>query len=156
MEIQGADFGLVQLLDPRTGALDIAAQRGFDPRILHDVTYLHSSDSARLRTVRQGERITIEDVAHDATYAPLLPAATNAGYRALDATPLFGHGGEILGVLATYFRQPHRPSEREFRLTDLYARLAGEMIERGRTEEALAYQAHLLDMATDAIIASDA
>jgi two-component system sensor histidine kinase UhpB len=40
-------------------------------------------------------------------------------------------------VLTTHFREPHRPSERELRLTDLYARQAAEMIERKRSEEAL-------------------
>ena len=156
MELQGAEFGLIQLLDPRTDALGITAQRGFDQRILSDPTHLDSSHSARLRAVRQRARVTIEDVADEPGYAPLRPTAEEAGYRALDATPLVGQGGEVLGVLATYFRRPHRPSERELRLTDLYARLAGEMIERSRTEAALAYQANLLAMATDAIIASDA
>jgi PAS domain-containing protein len=42
-----------------------------------------------------------------------------------------------LGVFSTYFRQPHRPLELELRFTDLYARLAAEVIERQRAEEVL-------------------
>jgi FixJ family two-component response regulator len=50
---------------------------------------------------------------------------------------MFGRGGELLGMLSTHFRRPHRPSERERRLTDLYARQAAEMIERVQAEQAL-------------------
>jgi signal transduction histidine kinase len=40
-------------------------------------------------------------------------------------------------MLSTHFRAPHRPSERELRLTDLYAVQAAELIERRRNEAAL-------------------
>jgi PAS domain S-box-containing protein len=40
-------------------------------------------------------------------------------------------------MISTHFRRPHRPSERELRFVDLYARQATEMIERNRAEEAL-------------------
>jgi PAS domain S-box-containing protein len=33
-----------------------------------------------------------------------------------------------LGMLSTHFRQPHRPSDRDLRLTDLYARQASDVI----------------------------
>jgi PAS domain-containing protein len=46
-------------------------------------------------------------------------------------------GAEPLGVFSTYFQQPHRPLEIELRFTDLYARLAAEVIERQRAEESL-------------------
>jgi PAS domain S-box-containing protein len=40
-------------------------------------------------------------------------------------------------MISTHFRRTHRPSERELRFVDLYARQAAEMIERNRAEEAL-------------------
>jgi transcriptional regulator with GAF, ATPase, and Fis domain len=43
----------------------------------------------------------------------------------------------MLGMLSTHFRQPHRPSERELRLTDLYVLQAAELIERNRASAAL-------------------
>ena len=57
--------------------------------------------------------------------------------RAQISTPLLSHRGDLLGMLTTHFRQPHRPCERELRMTDLYARLAAEMIERHLATEAL-------------------
>ena len=41
-------------------------------------------------------------------------------------------GGELVGVIATYFLQHHRPSERETRLVELYARQAAEFIDNAR------------------------
>jgi GAF domain-containing protein len=73
----------------------------------------------------------------DHRYEPHRKTAARAGYHAVQSTPLFGHDGNTLGILSTYFREPHRPSERELRLTDLYARQAVEMIERKSAEEKL-------------------
>jgi C4-dicarboxylate-specific signal transduction histidine kinase len=55
----------------------------------------------------------------------------------VQATPLFGRRGEPLGMIVTHFRRPHRPPERDLRLTDLHARQAAEIIERRLAEEAL-------------------
>ncbi|MEA3157770.1 MAG: hypothetical protein QOK44_5359, partial [Betaproteobacteria bacterium] len=81
--------------------------------------------------------IIIEDVLLDPAFAPHRASAASAGFRAVQSTPLFSRSGEPLGMISTHFRQPHRPSERELRITDLYARQAAEVIERKRIEEAL-------------------
>jgi PAS domain S-box-containing protein len=49
-------------------------------------------------------------------------------------------------MLTSYFRQPHRPSERELRLIDLYARHAGHVIERQRAQTALRLSEAYLSM----------
>ena len=43
----------------------------------------------------------------------------------------------MLGILSTHFRSPHRPSEHQLRLLDLYARQASELVDRLRSEQAL-------------------
>jgi PAS domain S-box-containing protein len=83
------------------------------------------------------ERVVVEDVETDPSFAPHLHIVAAAGYRAVQSTPLFSRSGEPLGMISTHFRQRHRPSERELRLTDLYARQAAEMIERKQAEKAL-------------------
>ena len=45
--------------------------------------------------------------------------------------------GEPLGILAIHFRLPHQPSEEDLRLLDLYVRLAADIIERHRADNAL-------------------
>ena len=78
----------------------------------------------------------MEDIWADASFASY-PAAADAAYRALQATPLIGRGGERLGVISTFFREPHHWTDQELRFSDLHARLAVELIERQRAEEAL-------------------
>ena len=136
IELQGADFGNIQLYDRETGALEIVAHRGFDQDFLE---YFSDTDenAACGRAMKRGERVVIEDVENDAEFEPHRRIAASAGFRAVQCTPLFDRNGELLGMLSTHFRQPHRPSERELRMTDLYARQAAEIIGAKGVEEAL-------------------
>jgi two-component system CheB/CheR fusion protein len=81
--------------------------------------------------------VIIEDVEKDVLYAPHRAIAAEEGYRAVQATPIIALDGAMKGMLVTCFRRPHRPSPRELRLTDLYLRLASELIERAQAREAL-------------------
>jgi PAS domain S-box-containing protein len=74
------------------------------------------------------ERVVIADVEQEPAYASSLPAAREAGYRAVQSTPLFTLAGQPLGMLSTHFREPHRLSEHDLRLTDIYARQASDAI----------------------------
>jgi len=142
--LQNADFGNVQLYNPEIGGLELIAQRGFQQEFLDHFRIVRDDGAACGRAMREGGRIIIEDVEIDPDFAPHRRIAASAGFRAVQSTPLFSRGGEVLGMLSTHFRNPHRPSERELRLTDLYAVHASEMIERRRNESAiLRYQQEL-------------
>jgi C4-dicarboxylate-specific signal transduction histidine kinase len=133
IEIQQADFGNVQLCNPESNLLEIVAHRGFNPQFLEYFAEVAHSSAVCGRALQSRSRVVIEDVEIDEQFAPHRHIASASGFRAVQSTPLFSRGGEFLGVISTYFRRPHRPSERELRLTDLYARQAAEMIERKRT-----------------------
>ncbi len=133
--IQNADFGNVQLYNPQRQAFEIAAQRGFNAEFLEHFAAVDAASTAGGRAMRSRSRIIIEDVQTDPLFAPHRQIALSAGFRAVQSTPLFSQGGEILGVISTHFRTPHRPSDRELRLTDLYARQAAEIIGRKQAEE---------------------
>ena len=135
--LQNAHFGCIQLYNPVTRSLEIVAQQGFKPEFLEYFRDCHDETTICGRAIVQGKRVIIEDILSDEGFAPHRAVALDAGYRAVQSTPLFSRGGEPLGVFSTYFQQPHRPLERELRFTDLYARLAAEVIERQRAEEAL-------------------
>ncbi|MGE0521395.1 MAG: PAS domain S-box protein [Candidatus Binatia bacterium] len=137
MALLNADFGNVQLYDPGTGALRIAAQRGFTPEFLAYFDDFQHGTGACGVALQRGERVIVEDVLTDERFTAHLRIVGAAGFRAVQATPLLSRDAQPLGVLCTHFRQPHRPSERELRMTDLYAHHAAEMIERKRAEEAL-------------------
>ena len=135
--LQSADFGNLQLYNERTQTLEIAAQRGFGQDFLNHFSAVNESGAACGRALKRAERVIIEDVLTDPDFAPHRAIAASAGFRAVQSTPLFSRSGEPLGIVSTHFRQPHRPSERELRLTDLYARQAAELIERKRAEDVL-------------------
>jgi PAS domain S-box-containing protein len=135
MELHKADFGSVQLYSPENRSLEIVGQRGFRQDFLDHFRRL-SSGSACAAALARRQRVIIEDVQSGAGFAHREQAAA-AGFRAVQSTPLLSRGGEPLGMISTHFRLPHRPSEEELRLTDLYARQAADLIERKRAGDAL-------------------
>ena len=78
-----------------------------------------------------------EDTDTDPRYIPFRPVARTVGFRSLQSTPIMSAYGEPLGILAIHFRLPHQPSEEDLRLLDLYVRLAADIIERHRADNAL-------------------
>lgn len=130
IDLHEADFGNIQLYDEATRTLHIAAQRGFQqPFLAHFAEVDAEEGSACGMALARRERVVIEDVEQEPAYASSLAAAHEAGYRAVQSTPLFTPSGKPLGMLSTHFRRPHRlSSERELRLTDIYARLASDAI----------------------------
>jgi PAS domain-containing protein len=81
--------------------------------------------------------VIIEDVEKDAAYAPYRQIAAQAGFRAVQATPMLGHDGRLLGVLATELSEARSFSPQELRILDLYSRQGADAIERARTERDL-------------------
>jgi PAS domain S-box-containing protein len=138
MELLNADFGNVQLLDRSTGALRIVAQRGFRQDFLDYFDRVHEGTASCGLALQRRERVIVEDVWTDPAFEAHREIVASAGYRAVQSTPLFSRSGEPLGMISTHFLAPHRPSERELRLTDLYARHAAEAIERSHSDRALA------------------
>jgi len=134
----GAEMGNIQLLDEESGLLRLAAHRGLPRGFIEFYREVGpGQDSACGRAWRSGERVVIEDVDTDARYAPFRELAGAAGYRAVQATPLLGRNGRVLGVLSTHWRQVHQPGEQALRRLDLYIRQAADFIERCRADEAL-------------------
>jgi signal transduction histidine kinase len=69
---------------------------------------------------------------------------------------MFSRISQPLGIISTYFRQPHRPSDDVLQMTDLYARQAAEMIESKQGEVALRkYQEELQELTTRLIEAQE-
>jgi PAS domain S-box-containing protein len=132
-----ADFGNIQLYNPVSDVLEIVAQSGFRQDFLDYFNSVHEGIASCGTALLRRERVVVEDVLTDPSFAPHLQIVAAAGYRAVQSTPLFSRSGEPLGMISTHFRQPHRPSAHELRLTDLYARQAAELIELKRAEETL-------------------
>jgi len=69
----------------------------------------------------------------------------------MQCTPLVSRTGELLGIVSTQFSKPHRPSEHELRLLDLYLVHATDTIERIRTIEELRQSEQLYRAIGDSI-----
>jgi two-component system CheB/CheR fusion protein len=162
--LEGGDFGDVQLIDD-SGMLRIVAQRGFDAKFLEAFARVTSDDATSCgRALRTRVTTHIEDVLRDPAYAMLRTAAVEAGFRAVQSTPLINRNGNALGVLSVHFREPRPYSEREKQLGELLGRQAADLIEsrvhqdrvtglnealRQRTEELEASQRRLSRQAAD-------
>jgi len=137
ISLQNADFGNIQLYNPESQALEIVVQRGFQQDFLDHFRSVHDDGATCGRAMQRRERIIIEDVQTDPDFEPHRRIAASAGFRAVQSTPLLTRTGELLGMISTHFRQAHRPSEHELRLTDLYAVHAAGLIIRKQSEAAL-------------------
>ncbi len=138
IELLGADKGNIQLLDPENSQLTLRAQRGFGPQFLELPREVCAADDFLwAEALRSGQRIIIEDIETDDSYAPYRPDSRAAGHRSLVANPLVSADGEPIGMVAAHFRSIHRPSEQELRRFDLYVRQAGDFIQRCKLEQDL-------------------
>jgi PAS domain S-box-containing protein len=149
--LQGADFGNVQLYDAETSSLRIVAQRGFSDDFVAKFRVVDANDDTACgRALRERSRVVIEDVDKDSAFAPYRAIAAQAGYRAVQSTPMLGRDGILKGMLSTHFRQPHVPAARDLQLTDLYVRLAADLVVRTHDGEAIRAALEAADRANQA------
>jgi PAS domain S-box-containing protein len=137
--VAGAPKGNIQLFDKKTGALIIAAQRGFEPPFLEFFAQMPSDGSADGTTFNTFIRVIVEDVRRSDVFAgkPALAVMLDARVRAFHAMPLISSSGKVMGMVSSYYPGPHRPSKRELRWMDLLARQGADYLERREIEERL-------------------
>ena len=137
IEIVGADMGNIQLY--RNGRLRIVCQRGFRPAFLDFFDSVEQGEAACGTALQRGERVVVPDVLESAIFAgtPSLEVMLQADARSVQSTPLQSRSGAVLGMLSTHYHEPHQPTDRDFRLLDLLARQAADLIEGNLSAEAL-------------------
>jgi GAF domain-containing protein len=125
--LHGAEFGNVQLVSK--DHLVIAAQRNFARPFLNTFRRVHPVDgSACGRALKSGKAVLIADVDGDAEYAPVSAIAREAGYRAVQTTPLFTAGGRLIGMVSTHFANVHTPTPIEMETLAIYSRVAADYL----------------------------
>jgi PAS domain S-box-containing protein len=134
--IEETDLGLLAMFDPGSDDLTVAATLGLDQSFFHSEGFRAVSGAYRL-SFAQRRRVIVEDCESDVSLIPVRDALRAIGIRSVHNTPLVTRTGETVGVLSTYFRTPHRPSERVMRLVDLCAHQAVEFIENARLYDQL-------------------
>ncbi len=151
--LHSANLGILQLYKPGTELLEIVASRGSATEF-DEFMRVVAADAGKAgsRVLRDQQRVIIKDVTNGIEFGPYRDAAITAGVRSLQSTPLFSRTSRLLGIISTYFRQPHSPSDHVLRMTDLYARQAAEMIESKQSELALRRYQHELQELTTRLI----
>jgi hypothetical protein len=128
LDLAGADRGNIQVLDPATGSLRIAAQHGFGADFLHHFAVVDDDRSACGRAARQCAQTVIVDVNADASFAPHRDVAASSAFRAVQSTPLIDRTGRLLGVFSTHYPRPHSPSGRDLEVLKRYGYLVGQIM----------------------------
>ena len=125
-----ADRGNVQIIDPVSGSLRIAAQAGFSDEFLEYFAVVNDDDgSACGIAARQHAQTVIGDVNTDARYAPHRDIAAASGYRAVQSTPLVDLRGQLVGMLSTHYPSPYRPPDADLELMKRFGKLIGQAVE---------------------------
>jgi PAS domain S-box-containing protein len=140
MELMSSDFSSIQMLAPDGKSLTLIGWRNFHPTSAahwHRVTT--DGGCACGRALRDGARVLIPDVESCEFLAGTqdMVEYRRSEIQAVQSTPLRSRSGHPLGMLSTHWRTPHTPTEDKFRLFDVLARQAADIIERIRAEEAL-------------------
>lgn len=137
--VAGADFGNIQLVNPATGGLEIAAYRNVPEWWVAFWRSVEEGQGSCGTALRQKQRVVIEDVETSSIFAgtPGLAVQLKIGIRSIQSTPLISRSGQLLGMFSTHWKRPGRPDDRTLRLLDLLGRQAADIIERVQSENAV-------------------
>jgi len=128
LTLAGADRGNLQVLDPVTGSLRIAAQHGFSAEFLEYFAVVDDDRSACGRAARESAQTVIADVNLDARFASHRDIAAASAFRAVQSTPLIGRSGRLLGVISTHYPRPYRPPARDLETMKRYGEMVGQIM----------------------------
>lgn len=140
MELMASDAASVQVLAADHASLRLLAWKNFHPDSAAFWQRVEvGAGSTCGKALRDNERIVVADIEACEFMAgtPDRQEYRRSGMRAVQSTPLRSRTGRPLGMLSTHWRTPHQPTDEDFRLFDVLARQAADLIERTLAEEAL-------------------
>lgn len=118
-----SQFANMQLYIGTQDTLLLLAYRNFDPAFINRfASFKPDGRTTCSRAVASGQRVILEDIEQDPPFAPHVPAARAAGFRALQSTPLKAPSGRTIGVITTHFATPHAFSNDELEVLDACGR----------------------------------
>ena len=139
VDLERARFGAVELFEPGTQKLEIAAHVGFPDERLATIQEIdRREDSACDRARQRRGTIEVPEVLEDQAYREWGADVLKAGYRAVQCTPLISRNDTLVGFLSVYFESPHAFSERDRQLSAMIGQQGADLIESRRQHEDLA------------------
>jgi PAS domain S-box-containing protein len=140
MALMSADAASLQMLAPDGESLTLIGWKNFHPAsTAFWVRVTATAGSTCGVALRDNHRVMVADVDGCAFMVGTqdLEEYRRSGIRAVQSTPLRSRTGRPLGMISTHWHAPHTPTEDDFRLFDILARQAADLIERTRAEQAL-------------------
>ncbi len=143
VEILHADLASIQMFQEEQGTngrLKLLGHRGFSPLAAKRWEWVGPDSRTTCgEALRTGERVIVPDVRNCDFMAGSedLQAFLDAGIHSAQTFPLVSRSGALMGMVSTYWRQPHELSESELRASDILARLAADVIEQKSIEDRL-------------------
>jgi DNA-binding response OmpR family regulator len=135
VQLLGADKGTFQLYDDVAECLTLKRHVGFGPELERQYGLVAvGRDCTCGQAIRRRRRTVTENVFTDDSVAGLRDFFRLEGLTACVSTPLVGRDGKILGMLSAHFSRPHRPTDHELGMLDLYVQQAVRVIEYMRAE----------------------
>jgi len=141
--IMRSDFASMQQYHPdlgEHGELQLLASHGFTPEAMKFWTWVRADSACTCGVALvRGQRVMASDVEDTPFLADTadLQCYRNTGIRAVQSTPLLSRRGRLVGMISTHWKNVAHPTERDLRLFDILARLAGDLIERNSDDEEL-------------------
>ena len=138
-----SDFASLQMFHPERGAageLRLLGHRGFSAEAARHWEWVRPATGTTCgEALRILKRVAVPDVRKCQFIAASeeLEAYLGTGIVAVQTTPLVSRSGALVGAFSTHWREPHEMHPTELQALDVLARLASDLIERTRTEEAL-------------------
>jgi len=93
------------------------------------------------------QTVVVQDIATDSRFASAKDFILSYGLRACWSVPIRDSKNAVLGTFAMYHRVPAKPKDLELRIVEAGAHLAGQAIERVRTEQAMRENAERITLA---------
>jgi GAF domain-containing protein len=85
----------------------------------------------------RNETVIVENIADDPLWEEFKSLALPHNLKACWSTPIQNREGKVLGTFCPYFNEPRKPTNFEIQFVKSLARLAGILIQRKQTEEAV-------------------
>ena len=130
LAIDDAKVSSITLYDRVDDLLRLILHRGYNGEWRRTFGMIPADDPAPAvsRALRARERVVIEDVEADPSYAPHRALARRLGYRSVQATPVFARGRHLLGVLSTAHGERLKLLPATARTLDDLAAVAGDVL----------------------------
>jgi signal transduction histidine kinase/DNA-binding response OmpR family regulator len=138
--VMRSETASLQVLVPERNELLLLAHRGLAPASAAYWKWVRLDDANSCAiAMSRNERVVVADVEACDLIAGTEDLAQYrlSGIRTTQSTPLVSRNGRLVGMISTHWRKVYEPSEREWRVLDVLARQAADLIERRTGEQAL-------------------